>query len=196
MNFHLRRLSHCTTTSDLPCELSRVPLDRYSLSHHLFLPKILPIRCATVDFFGAKHGTRSRSYSTRPKLVDNSCLFLYAFPWFLRRWRTCSLDEAYRISKIITAEQNPIAVPNKIYRACMRGWSLQAVQAWWTRGFERPVVRHSCLRCFRWKLRDNAILGWKLSSSPCRGHCNVLNRGKPFAYIRWIWNLVRRIFSI
>lgn len=35
--------------------------------------------------------------------------------------RTCSLDEAYRISKIITAEQNPIAVPNKIYRACMRG---------------------------------------------------------------------------
>lgn len=128
--------------------------------------------------------------------VDNSCLFLYAFPWFLRRWRTCSLDEAYRISKIITAEQNPIAVPNKIYRACMRGWSLQAVQPWWTRGFERPVVRHSCLRCFRWKLRDNAILGWKLSSSPYKGHCNVLNRGKPFAYIRWIWNLVRRIFSI
>lgn len=69
----------------------------------------------------------------RSKFVDNSYLFLYATRF--RDFYGGRVPSTRRIvSKIITAEQNPIAVPNKIYRACVRVADLSMLYArWWKR---------------------------------------------------------------
>lgn len=86
VNFHLRRLSHCATTLTYhaSCRVSIATVYR-----NLFLPKILSMLRNDSFLRSAKNKecasyTRFRSYSTRPKFVDN-CFSRYAFPRFLRR---------------------------------------------------------------------------------------------------------------